>query len=95
MVKNLPNIILDTNVFISSIIFGGKPRAITKLITENKVVATTSPQLLAELLEILTKKFQFNSLKIQLIQELIKENFILVYPSETLHVVSDEDDNRV
>ncbi len=89
-------VILDTNVLISSIIFGGKPRQIIKLLQENKIVAVTSPILIAELLEILVKKFKFMPAKIVLIQELIKENFNIIHPSEVVNVViRDEDDNRV
>ncbi len=95
MEKNPLKIVLDTNVLISSIIFGGKPRQIIKLVQENKIIAITTPILLAELLEILVKKFQFIPIKIELVQELIKENFTLVYPSEVIHVIHDEDDNRV
>lgn len=95
MLKSQPKIVVDTNVIISAIIFGGKPRKIIKLIQENKVTASTSPILIAELLEILAKKFQFTPDKIELVQELIKENFAIVYPSEIVHIASDEDDNRV
>jgi putative PIN family toxin of toxin-antitoxin system len=88
-------IVLDTNVIISPIIFGGKPRQILKLVQENRITAIITPVLVAELLEILVKKFQFASSKIELVQELIKENFSIVYPAEVIHAVRDEDDNRV
>jgi uncharacterized protein len=88
-------VVLDTNVLISSIVFGGKPRQIIKLLQENKIIAVTTTILIAELLEILTKKFQFIPAKIALVQELIKENFTLVHPTKAIHVVRDNDDNRV
>lgn len=95
MAKNPLKIVLDTNVIISSIIFGGKPRQIIKLVQENKVIAITTPILIAELLEILVKKFQFTPIKVKLVWELIKDNFTVVYPSGTVHILFDEDDNRV
>lgn len=95
MEKNLPKVVLDTNVLISAIIFGGKPRQLIKLIQEGEIIAVTTPVLLAELFEILTKKFQFTADKLLLIEDLIKENFIIVYPSQIVKVLEDDDDNRV
>jgi len=95
MIKTPVNVVIDTNVIISSIVFGGKPKQILKLVQESKINAITSPILLAELLEVLVKKFHFTTDKIILVNELVKENFILVYPNETVDVVNDEDDNRV
>lgn len=95
MTKTPLKAVLDTNILISSILFGGKPRQIIKLVQENKIIAITTSALMAELIEVLVKKFQFTTDKIILVEELIKENFTVVYPSETLHITSDEDDNRV
>lgn len=95
MEENPLNIVLDTNVIISAIVFGGKPRQLLTLIQENKIAAYTTPLLIAELLEILVKKFQFAPKKVALVQELLNESFSIVYPSETIHIVRDEDDNRV
>ena len=88
-------VVLDTNVFISSIVFGGKPKLIINLLQEKKIVAVTTPILIAELLEILTKKFQFIPPKIALVQELLNENFTIVHPTEVIDVVRDDDDNKV
>lgn len=95
MAKNPLNVVLDTNILISSLLFEGKQKQILKLVQEGKIVAFTSPILFAELTEILIKKFKFSNEKIILIQELIEENFILVNPVTEIHVISDEDDNRV
>ncbi|HSW96761.1 MAG TPA: putative toxin-antitoxin system toxin component, PIN family [Candidatus Saccharimonadales bacterium] len=95
MKKNQFNVVVDTNVLISSILFGGKPRQIIKLIQENKITAVITPILIAELFEILVKKFLFSPIKIDLLQDLLQENFIIAHPSKAVHVVRDEDDNRV
>jgi putative PIN family toxin of toxin-antitoxin system len=95
MEKNPLNIVLDTNVVISALLFGGKPRQIIKLVQEGKLTAYISSILVAELIEILVKKFMFSSEKIMLLEELIKENFIIIYPAREIHVARDEDDNRV
>lgn len=95
MAKNPLNVVLDTNILISSLLFAGKQRQILKLVQEGKIIAFTSPILVAELTEILVKKFKFSNEKIILVQELIEENFIIVNPATEIHAVSDEDDNRV
>lgn len=87
--------VIDTNVLISAILFGGKPKKIIESIQKGTIIAVTSSTLISELLEILVKKFHFEPQKILLIEELIKENFILVHPTEILQVVRDKDDNRV
>lgn len=95
MEKNPLKVILDTNVLISSILFGGKPRKIIKLVQEGRITPIISPVLLAELTEVLVKKFQFAPGKLLLVDDLIKENFASVNPSITISIISDKDDNRV
>lgn len=95
MAKTPVRSVIDTNILISAIIFGGNPKKIIEFIQENKVIAITSQILLSELLDVLVKKFYFTPDKFYLVEELIKENFIFVYPNETLSIVRDKDDNRV
>ncbi len=95
MARNPLKVVLDTNILVSAIVFGGKLEQIIKLVQEGGIIPIISPILIAELIEILTKKFNFTIDKITLVEELIKENFKVVYPSQTIHVLADEDDNRV
>ena len=73
MLKTPVKAVIDTNVIISSIVFGGKPKQIIKLIQESKITAITTPVLLGELLEVLVKKFHFTQDKVILAEELIKQ----------------------
>jgi putative PIN family toxin of toxin-antitoxin system len=95
MAKTPVRAVIDTNILISAIIFGGNPKKIIELIEENKLIGVTSQTLISELLEVLVKKFHFTPNKLYLVEELIKENFTIVYPNETLDIVRDKDDNRV
>src|SRR6266480_3443509 len=95
MAKNPLKVLLDTNVLISSLLFGGKPRKIIRLVQEGKITPVISPVLIAELAEVLVKKFQFSTKKLKLVNELIDENFIKVNPSFTINIIADEVDNRV
>lgn len=87
--------LLDTNILISALVYGGKPEQIVRLILEKKAKGITSLTLLVELLDTLIQKFHFELPKIQQIEELMKKNFLFVYSRKTLHIVKDEDDNRV
>lgn len=88
-------ILLDTNVLISALIFGGKPREILRSVIEKKLIAVTSQVLLAELSDILSKKFKFTEDKIRLLIEKIKKTFVVVYPTVAINILSDDPDNRV
>lgn len=93
--ENHPKIVLDTNVLISAIGFGGKPRTILLLTIEGKMKGITSRVLLAELHEVISKKFPKLEPQLLIIEEQIEEKFIIVQPKESINISRDEDDNRV
>ena len=93
--KNPVKILLDTNILISALGFGGKPRQILQLILEKKIKAVTSTILLAEFHEVINKKFPHLSPKLGLIEKKIRKAFIIVDPKKSLRIVRDIDDNRV
>lgn len=95
MEENLVKVVVDTNVFISGIIFGGKPKTILELVYTEKIQAVISATLLSELQEILLKKFKFSESVVLDIEERIKDIFKFVYPTEQIMLVKDEDDNRI
>ena len=95
MAKNPPKIVLDTNIIISALGFGGKPRQILFLALEEKIQVVTSPILLAELQEVINKKFPLLKNNLSLLLKEIEDIFINIQPQIILEVVRDEDDNRV
>ncbi|MBI2430867.1 MAG: putative toxin-antitoxin system toxin component, PIN family [Candidatus Levybacteria bacterium] len=95
MAKNLVRVVLDTNILVSAIGFGGKPAEIIASVLAEKIQAVTSPILLAELEEVLYKKLSLSKEAIDLTLEEIREEFTVVNPTKIIHVVEDEDDNRV
>ena len=88
-------VVLDTNVLVSSLIFGGKPQQIENLILEKRVVGITSLTLLAEFIDVLTKRFRFNEFRLKQTEKKIKKNFTIVLPTSTIKIVKDDSDNRV
>lgn len=95
MAKNPPRVLLDTNILISAHVFGGKPEQIYNLVLERQIEAVTSQILIAELTETLTKKFDFDLVRIEQFKKIIKKHFKMVYPKKTINILRDDDDNRV
>ena len=54
-------VLLDTNVFVSAILFGGVPRQLPEAALAGDLDLITSQPLLAELETVLTRKFEFPS----------------------------------
>lgn len=95
MDENLVKVVLDTNILISAIAFGGKPKEVLDLVLEEKITAIISPILLAEFKEIYRKKFPLLKEDFELTIENIEETFETVQPTKTLDILRDNDDNRV
>jgi len=89
------NVVLDTNIIISSIGFGGKPRKILNLVLENKIQATSSPVLFAELEDIIFKKFPIFIKDFEKISKLLKKKIRIINPKISINIVRDKADNRV
>ncbi len=89
-------VVLDTNVYISAILFGRKPEEIRKLSQEGKIELLVSEAIIAEVAEVLRRKFDWESWQISQIINEIRETTTLVIPNQTLSVIKkDEGDNRV
>jgi len=95
MAANLKRVVLDTNIFISDILNGGKPREVVELIYSEQIKGVISPAILTELQETLIKKFKFLKEAVLDIEKEIEESFELVYPKLTIAILEDNPDNRV
>ncbi len=94
-VEKPPKVVLDTNILISALIYGGKPQQIYNLIFDKRIFAITSSILLAELTEILVKKFNFDLDRIKQLEKITKRTFQVIHPKKTIKLLIDEDDDRV
>ncbi|OHD67835.1 MAG: putative toxin-antitoxin system toxin component, PIN family [Spirochaetes bacterium RBG_16_49_21] len=90
-------VVLDSNIFISGIIFGGKPRKIINLIIEGKIRLYISSDILLEIKEVLERdKFGFSQTITQQIIFEIESLSYLVTPKNKHSIVSrDGDDNII
>ena len=90
-------VVLDTNILISALVFGGKPRAILEMILfGKKVIGITSLKLTHELLGVLRDKFVYSQTELSKIEKLIKHNFVIVDPKFVPNIIKEDPfDNNV
>lgn len=93
----MSTIVLDTNVIISALLFGGNPRKIMELIISGDIECSLSPAILQELTDVLQRpKFGFSSTACLQIAEELHGICHLVSPESSLTVIQDDpDDNRI
>lgn len=95
MARKIINVVLDTNVLISGVVFGGKSRDIIELLIGKEIVGVTTPVLLAELEEVLFKKFKYPKSRVLQVDKKMRKILRLVHPAKSIKIARDDDDNRV
>ena len=88
-------VVIDTNVIVSALNFGGNPKAVLELARKNRIQNVTSTFILNEVEKVLTQKFRWQK---DITQEIISDlcNFSqLVNPPKSLAVISYPPDNRI
>jgi len=90
-------VVLDTNVLISAILFGGKPRQILEKAIRGEIRLCLSEPILEELKGVLQRsKFEYSPEMIQFILTELAGIADFVNPSEAIDVVvEDPEDNRI
>jgi uncharacterized protein len=85
--------VVDTNVYISAVMFGGLPGALLDLILMRSFNTLISPVLLDELDEKLRLKFKVSPSDAAVIRERINDVAQLVEPEEFLRIIADDPDD--
>jgi putative PIN family toxin of toxin-antitoxin system len=88
-------VVIDTNIVISALNFGGNPKAVLELARRNRIQNTTSPFIINEVEKVLTQKFGW---QIEVTREVLNDfrGFShVVNPPETIAVISYSPDNRI
>jgi putative PIN family toxin of toxin-antitoxin system len=90
-------VVLDTNILISAILFGGKPRQILEKAIRGEIRLCLSEPILEELKGVLQRsKFDYSPEMIQFILTELTGIADVVNPSEMIDLVlEDPDDNRI
>ena len=91
------NIVCDTNVLISGILFGGHARQILRLASQGVITNFISSEILRELEDVLLRpKFGLNSEKVLGIISLTKDSFESVVTARRVSkILNDSDDNHI
>jgi len=90
-------VVLDTNILISAIVFGGKPRQIFEAAIKGKIQLVLTEEIIEEMRRILEgKKFQYPKEITDLIIHELEALAEIVKPKERITVIEkDPEDNRV
>lgn len=90
------DVVIDTNVWLSAIVFGGKPRQILRLFLEETIRVTISEELLSELRRKISQKFPLYIPHLGLLESSLREDAAIVrLGARSLHVCRDPDDDKV
>ena len=89
-------VVLDTNVLISAIVFGGKPKEILLLSRHKKINSYSSVPILLELSDKLSNKFDKNEEMIRETISTFSKFTTIIYPKIKLRAVkADSTDNKI
>ncbi len=89
-------IVIDTNIYISAILFDGKPESIIKLAAAEKIALFTSHAIIAEVAGVLRKKFNWTNQQVEYADQFIRDISILITPTCLISKIkTDETDNRI
>ncbi|MGA1875404.1 MAG: putative toxin-antitoxin system toxin component, PIN family [bacterium] len=88
-------VVIDTNIYISAVLFGGNSEKIRKLAREGKIELLVSENILTEIAGVLKRKFNWFDWQISELIKDIRAITTLVTPALSLSVIKeDEPDNR-
>jgi len=90
-----PWVVVDTNVWLSALIFGGSPGKILELFIDGAILVAVSEELLSELRRKITEKFPLYLPQLGLLEASIRQDAVLVeLGARTVNISRDSDDNK-
>lgn len=91
-----PRVVLDTNVLLSALVFGGKPRQVVELLARGMIEVVISPEISTEMRRKIAGKFPDFSNELALMELLLEQEAELVMLGGiTVSASRDDDDNRI
>lgn len=89
-------VVLDTNVYLSALLFGGPPEEILVLARAGAVTLIVSPAILDEVSAVLPRKFDWTTAQASRARREFSGLAELVIPRQTISAIrEDEPDNRI
>ena len=96
MLSAKPQVVIDTNVWLSGVIFGGKPEQVLRRFVDGSLIVVTSEEMLSELRRKVLQKFPHYAPYLGALEASIREKALLVQlGSQPVRVSRDPDDNIV
>jgi putative PIN family toxin of toxin-antitoxin system len=92
-----PRIVLDTNVLISAIVFGGRPREVLEKVIAGRFTMAISAEMLAEFQWVLEgRKFRYPAAIVQnIVTELLSVSELVRPTMQVEQIKADPADNRI
>lgn len=88
-------VVLDTNIIVSALIFGGIPRKVTDLVVDKKFRPVMSEELMTELRRVITEKFPLARHELEIYEKLMRRYAIWVVLGNRRVIASrDPDDDK-
>lgn len=88
--------VLDTNVWLSGLLWKGAPNSVLRRGTRGLFVVITSQSIIDEVAEKLVKKFRYPDIKTHRLIRFIERTSVMTQPSHRLDVVTrDPTDNKI
>lgn len=92
----MPRVVLDSNVLISALHFGGKPEELLLLANEGAIDLFLSPFILEETARVLRAKLGWKDQAVQEALTIVRAVGTIVRPTTTVQVIPDDEaDNRI
>jgi len=88
-------VVVDTNVYISVLVFGGVPQRALDLISAQGLSLYVSPSIADEVEGVLSRKFGWSPQDLETFLPPLWERCIMIRPTIRLRVCADPDDNHV
>lgn len=88
-------VVADSNIFVSALLFGGKPAELLRAAEDGRCVLVVSEQILSEVAEVFARKFRREENWVATALERIQATAELSVPTMQLLACADPDDNRI
>src|ERR1700747_3491124 len=88
-------VVLDSNVYVSALLFGGNPRVVLTLAEERFFEVSVSPPVKAEVERILAEKFSWTKGRVEEAASYLWKLAHSISPQLTVDDCTDPDDNRI
>ena len=94
--NNAVKAVIDTNVYISAVLFGGNSEKIIEAGRDGQIELLVSPHIITEIADILRRKFNWSHLQISEVMNDVRDTAVIVTPAESVRVIkADKSDNRI